>query len=144
MTMLERSDAENYVAEQRPVELDMAKSTVRRSVMVGPIIIALAWLIWGWDGAWSAALGVAIVVGYYLVTGVFLSMAARISFAAYYAAALLGFIVRLGLIAATMYLLANILPVDRVALGVSVVVAYLALLILEVRALAGKRRGDHV
>jgi len=142
--MFERSDAENYVAEQRPVELDMAKSTVRRSVVVGPIIIALAWLIWGWDGAWSAALGVAIVVGYYLVTGVFLSMAARISFAAYYAAALLGFIVRLGLIAATMYLLANILPVDRVALGVSVVVAYLALLILEVRALAGKRRGDHV
>ena len=142
--MFERSDAENYVAEQRPVELDMAKSTVRRSVVVGPIIIALAWLIWGWDGAWSAALGVAIVVGYYLVTGVFLSMAARISFAAYYAAALLGFIVRLGLIAATMYLLANILPVDRVALGVSVVVAYLALLVLEVRALAGKRRGDHV
>ena len=142
--MFERSDAETYVAEQRPVELDMAKSTVRRSVVVGPIIIALAWLIRGWDGAWSAALGVAIVVGYYLVTGVFLSMAARISFAAYYAAALLGFIVRLGLIAATMYLLANILPVDREALGVSVVVAYLALLILEVRALAGKRRGDHV
>ena len=142
--MFERSDAEQYVAEQRPVELDMAKSTVRRSVVVGPIIIALAWLIRGWDGAWSAALGVAIVVGYYLVTGVFLSMAARISFAAYYAAALLGFIVRLGLIAATMYLLANILPVDREALGVSVVVAYLALLILEVRALAGKRRGDHV
>ena len=142
--MFERSDAEQYVAEQRPVELDMAKSTVRRAVVVGPIIVALAWLIRGWDGAWSAALGVAIVVGYYLVTGVFLAMAARISFAAYYAAALLGFIVRLGLIAATMYLLASILPVDRVALGVSVVVAYLALLILEVRALAGKRRGDHV
>ena len=30
--MFERSDAENYVAEQRPVELDMAKSTVRRAV----------------------------------------------------------------------------------------------------------------
>ena len=141
--MFENSEAEAYVAEQRPVELDMAKSTVRRSVVVGPVVIALAWLIRGWDGAWSAALGVAIVVGYYLVTGVFLSMAARISFAAYYAAALLGFIVRLGLIAATMYLLANILPVDRVALGVSVVVAYLALLILEAKKLAGKRRGDH-
>ncbi len=141
--MFENSEAEAYVAEQRPVELDMAKSTVRRSVVVGPVVIALAWLIRGWDGAWSAALGIAIVVGYYLVTGVFLSMAARISFAAYYAAALLGFIVRLGLIAATMYLLANILPVDRVALGVSVVVAYLALLILEAKKLAGKRRGDH-
>jgi hypothetical protein len=144
MTMFERSEAEVYVAEQRPVELDMAKSTVRRSVVVGPIIVALAAPIWGWDGAWSAALGVAIVVGYYLVTGMFLAMAARISFAAYYAGALLGFIVRLGLIAATMYLLASILPVDRVALGVSVVVAYLALLVLEVKALAGKRRGDHV
>jgi hypothetical protein len=141
--MFKRSDAETYVAEQRPVELDMAKSTVRRTIVVGPIVVAVFWLIRGWDGAWSAALGVAIVVGYYLITGVFLSMAARISFAAYYAAALLGFIARLGLIAATMYLLANILPVDRMALGVTVVVAYLALLILEVRALAGKRRGDH-
>ena len=142
--MFNQSEAEAYVAEQRTVELDMAKSTLRRSVVVGPIIIALAWLIRGWDGAWSAALGVAIVVGYYLITGVFLSMAARISFAAYYAAALLGFFVRLGLIAATMYLLANIMPVDREALGVSVVAAYLALLILEAKALAGKRRGDHV
>ena len=141
--MFENSEAEAYVAEQRPVELDLAKSTVRRSVVVGPAIVLLAGLIWGWDGAWSAALGVAVVVGYYMITGVFLSMAARISFAAYYAAALLGFIVRLGLIAATMYLLANILPVDRLALGVSVVVAYLALLILEAKALAGKRRGDH-
>ena len=141
--MFENSEAEAFVAGQRPVELDTAKSTVRRSVIVGPMIIAIAWLIWSWDGAWSAALGVAVVVGYYMITGVFLSMAARISFAAYYAAALLGFIVRLGLIAATMYLLANILPVDRVALGVSVVVAYLALLILEAKALAGKRRGDH-
>ncbi|HSR45114.1 MAG TPA: hypothetical protein VLT15_07785 [Acidimicrobiia bacterium] len=141
--MFENSEAEAFVAGQRPVELDTAKSTVRRSVIVGPVITAIAWLIWGWDGAWSAALGVAVVVGYYMITGVFLSMAARISFAAYYAAALLGFIVRLGLIAATMYLLANILPVDRLALGVSVVVAYLALLILEAKALAGKRRGDH-
>ncbi|MDH3260386.1 MAG: hypothetical protein OEM81_10675 [Acidimicrobiia bacterium] len=142
--MFERSDAEIYVAQQRPVELDLAKSTVRRSVVVGPVIVVLATLIRGWDGAWSAALGIVIVVGYYLITGVFLSMAARISFAAYYAGALFGFIVRLGLIAATMYLLASILPVDRVVLGVSVVVAYLALLVLEVKALAGERREDHV
>lgn len=142
--MFERSDAEEYVAQQRPVELDLAKSTVRRSVVVGPAVVVLAGLFWGWDGAWSAAVGVAIVVGYYLISGVFLAWAARISFAAYYAGALLGFIVRLGLIAATMYLLASILPVDRLALGVSVVVAYVALLVLEVKALAGERRGDHV
>lgn len=142
--MFERSDAEEYVAQQRPVELDLAKSTVRRSVVVGPAVVVLAGLFWGWDGAWSAAVGVAIVVGYYLISGVFLAWTARISFAAYYAGALLGFIVRLGLIAATMYLLASILPVDRLALGVSVVVAYVALLVLEVKALAGERRGDHV
>jgi len=142
--MFQRSDAEAFVAQQRPVELDLAKSTVRRAVVVGPIVVALATLVRGGDGAWSAALGVAIVIGYYLISGVFLAIAARISFAAYYAGALLGFVARLGLIAATMYLLASILPVDRVALGVSVVVAYLALLVLEVKALAGERRGDHV
>jgi hypothetical protein len=80
--MFERSDAEKYVAEQRPVELELAKSTVRRSVVVGPIVVALAALFRGWDGAWSAALGVAIVVGYYLISGAFLAMAARISFSA--------------------------------------------------------------
>lgn len=142
--MFERSEAETYVAEQRPVELDLAKSTVRRAFVVGPLVIVLAAFLRGWDGAWSATLGVGIVVGYYLLTGVFLAMAARISFAAYYVGALGGFIVRLGLIAGTMYLLANVLPVDRLTLGVAVVVTYLALLILEVKALAGERRGDHV
>jgi hypothetical protein len=142
--MFDRSDAETYVAEQRPVELDLAKNTVRRALIVGPVVVVLAAVFWGWDGAWSAALGVGIVVGYYLLTGVFLAMAAKISFAAYYIGALGGFIVRLGLIAGTMYLLANVLPVDRLALGVSVVVTYLALLVLEVKALAGERRGDHV
>ncbi len=142
--MFERSEAEEYVAQQRPVELDLAKSTVRRSVVVGPVVVVLAAVFWGWDGAWSAALGVVIVVGYYLIAGVFLATAARISFAAYYASALLGFVVRLGFIAATMYLLASILPVDRLILGVSVVVAYFALLGFEVKALAGDRRGDHV
>jgi hypothetical protein len=102
-------------------------------------LIVLTFLVArGWRGAGSAAAGVAIVVGLYLLSGLIMSAAAKVSIAAIQGAALLGFVLRLGLIAAVMYGLAAVVPLDRLALGVSVVVAYLALLLLELSAYAGE------
>lgn len=110
------------------VESIIARHTVRRAVVVGPLLIAIFGATRGADGAIAAAIGVAIVVGYFLVGGAMLSVAARISLGFYHAAALLGFFLRLGLIAATMLAVARLTDVDRVAMGIAVVAAYLTLL----------------
>lgn len=120
----------------------LARHTVRRIVIVGPPLVALFGIARGVDGAIASAIGLAIVVGYYLLTGVMLSVAARISLGAYHAAALLGFFLRLGLIAVTMLAVAALIDVDRPALGITVVASYFALLAWETVAVAKGRERE--
>ncbi|HEU4320255.1 MAG TPA: ATP synthase subunit I [Acidimicrobiia bacterium] len=123
------------------VEMTMARHTVWRAIYVGPVLIALFWLIRGWDGAWSAAVGVAVVVVNFLLAGAILSISARISLSAYHAAALLGFFLRLGLLTLTMLLIAEFAPIDRLAFGITAVVTYLVLIGAEMVAMTrGKER----
>jgi hypothetical protein len=118
-----------------PVEARIAMATVRRSVVVAPVIVAVAWALRGRGGAAAAALGVAVVAANFLLSGLVMSRAAAHSLRAYHAAALLGFFVRLGLITLSMLLVAAVFEVDRPALGIAAVVAYLTLLTWEAWAL---------
>jgi len=110
------------------VERIIARHTAGRAVIVGPVLMVIFWAFRGVDGAIAAAIGVLIVAGYFMLGGAMLSVAARISLGAYHAAALLGFFLRLGLIAVTMLAVARLTDIDRIAMGVTVVVAYLTLL----------------
>ena len=110
------------------VEAAVARSTVRRALFVGPPLIALFAILRGSDGGVASLVGVVIVVGYILLSGAMLSVAARISVSLYHAAALLGFFLRLGLIAVTMLVVARTTDIDRFALGITVMTTYLALL----------------
>ena len=131
-------------AESQPpvdVELRLARNTVARAIYVAPVMVALFWMTSGWDGAWSAAIGVIVVVANFLLAGAVLSISARISLAAYHAAALIGFFLRLGLLTVTMLLIANYAPIDRLAFGITAVVTYLVLIAIETVAVAkGKER----
>ena len=122
-----------------PVESILARHTAARAVYVAPVLIAVFWLIGGWDGAWSAALGVGIVVVNFLLAGAILSISAKISLAVYHAAALFGFFLRLGLMVLTVLLIAQLVPIDRIAFGISAVVAYLVLLSWEAVAVSKGR-----
>ena len=118
------------------VEATLARHTVRRAVFVGPPLVAVFGVFRGLDGAvWSAA-GVAIVIAYFLAFGAMLSVAARISLGLYHAAALFGFFLRLALVAGTMFAVAALFEVDRIALGVTAVVSYLVLLSWEAVAVS--------
>lgn len=140
---LERSEVERYIAERPPVELQMARSIVRRAVVLGPLMLLAFGLLRGLDGLVAAAVGVTIVTGYYLLTGSMLSWLARVSLGAYHAGALLGFILRLGLIAATMWAVISLFEIDRTALGLAVIAAYVGLLLWEAAAL-GRDKGRRV
>jgi hypothetical protein len=123
------------------VEMTLARHIVARVIYPAPILIGLFWLLRGWDGAWSAAIGVIVVVGNFLLAGAILSISARISLAAYHAAALIGFFLRLGLLTLTMLLIANYAPIDRLAFGITAVVTYLVLIAAEAVAVSrGKER----
>jgi predicted Na+-dependent transporter len=121
------------------VESILARHTVARAIYVAPVLIAIFALTDGWEGAWSAALGVAIVVANFLLAGAILSISAKISLAVYHAAALFGFFLRLGLMVLTVLLIAQLVPIDRIAFGISAVVAYLVLLSWEAVAVSKGR-----
>ena len=87
-------------------------------------------------------LGLAIVVGYILLSGAMLSVAARISLGAYHAAALFGFFLRLGLIAITMLAISRLWDVDRISMGITAVVSYLVLYTWEAVAVAKGRERE--
>ena len=125
-----------------PVETVIARHTVRRAVWVGPLVVAAFWVLRGFDGGWAAAAGVAVVVGNFLLAGAMLSMALRISLAAYHAAALFGFFLRLGLIMGSMLAVAAVVDIDRLAFGLATVTTYMVLLILESVAVARGRERD--
>ncbi len=126
-----RSEIEEYLASRPAVELSMAAGMVKRLVIVGPVMIALFGVLKGVDGMVAAGAGAAMVGAYYLLTGWILSATARVSLGTYYAGALFGFLVRLVLIGLTMAVLTNQAGMDRVALGATVAVTYVALLMWE-------------
>jgi len=118
------------------VEATIAKHTAQRAVFLGPVILAVFWATRGIDGLIAAAIGLAVVIGNFLLAGGMLSVAARISLSLYHAAALFGFFLRLGLIALAVLIISRLVELDRLAFGVSVVVAYLGLLTWEAIAVA--------
>ncbi len=123
------------------VESVLARHTVARAIWVAPALVSIFWLLRGWEGAWSAGLGIALVVANFLLFGWILSISARISLQAYHAAALVGFALRLALFVGLVYLISVTVDVDRLAFGITAVVAYLALLVLEAVAVSkGKER----
>ena len=119
----------------------MARHTVARAVYVAPVLILIFAIIGGWQGAWSSAFGLVVVVANFLLAGALLSVSARISLQAYHAAALFGFFLRLLLFVGAVYVISVTVEVDRLAFGITAVVSYLALLVLEALAVAkGKER----
>jgi hypothetical protein len=125
-----------------PVEAILARHTARRALYVGPVLVLLFGLTRGWEGAVASALGVAVVAANFVLAGVMLSAAARVSPAMYHAAALFGFLARLALLVLTMLLVVQLVEIDRVAFGVTVVVAYLALLTWEAVAVSRRRERE--
>lgn len=123
----------------KDVEAVLGRHTAMRSIWVAPILMVVFGLFRGGAGAVAALVGVVIVAANFWLSGVVLSRSARISLSLYHAAALFGFFLRVGLIMLAMFIVAQAFDIDRLALGVSVVISYLVLLSWEAIAVA---RGD--
>jgi hypothetical protein len=115
------------------VEAEVAADMARRMLPVLPVLVAVAGLVWGLDGAISAGFAVALVLGNLALSAAMLGRAARISLPLLMAAALGGFALRLFLITAVVLLVKDEPWVDLTALGLTLIVTHLGLLIWETR-----------
>lgn len=125
-----------------PVEAVLARHTARRGLYVIPLLVAVFAVARGAEGALGAAIGGAVVVANVLLVGAMLSLAIRVSLAMYHAAALLGFLLRLGLTIGAILGIASVFDIDRVSFGVAAVVTYIVLFALEVVAVARGRERE--
>lgn len=117
--------------------VEIARDLVRRGVYVAPVLVGIGAAIWGVDGAASVAYACAIVLVNFALSAAMLGWAARISFALMAGAALFGFVIRLGLIFLAVFLVRDAAWVNFPALGATIIVTHLGLLLWELRFVSG-------
>lgn len=111
----------------------IAKDIARRAAWVTPIIVIAAYGVWGAKGASSAGYGLAVVVVNFLLAAWMLAVAGRISFAAMAGAAMFGYLLRLAFIFGAVTAVKGASWVDKYALGATLIVTHLGLLVWELR-----------
>ncbi len=111
------------------VAVDIAK----RSVWLLPVAVFVSAAIWGIDGVASTLYAIAIVVVNFLLAGWLLAVSGRISAAMMGAAAMFGFLLRLGLIFLAVLLVKDAGWLELVPFGITLVATHLVLLFWEMR-----------
>ena len=119
--------------EGHAYERDVALDMVKRGLIAAPGLVIVAWFIWGTAGAWSAAFAVGLVLVNFLLAAAMLGWAARISLAALMGTALLGYILRLGLITVAVLAVRHQAWVKVMPLGLAIIITHLGLLLWETR-----------
>lgn len=130
------SPVADHPAAAPPVEWEVATDMVRRSLPFTPAPVALGALFHGVDGALSAAFGVVLVLANLVAAGALMVWAARRSLGVLAGVAVGGFALRLALLVLAVSLVKDLVWVELVPLGLTVVVAQVGLLWWETRHLS--------
>ena len=129
-----RMMTETFTSDPGPaVEAQVAADMAKRMLPVLPVLVIVAGLIWGPDGAASGGFAVLLVLANLALSAALLGWAARISLALLMVAALGGFALRLFLLTAVVWAVKDMAWVDITALGFTLIVTHLGLLIWETR-----------
>ena len=113
--------------------MEVARDIARNGLFAAPVFLAVGAIFWGVDGALSVGFALSIVIVNFLIAAAMLAWAARISFALMTVTSLLGFGMRLGLIALAVMGVRNLSWVELVPLGLSLIISHLGLLAWETR-----------
>ncbi len=117
-------------------EVSVSNDMIKRGVIVAPVLIAICGLIWGMNGAWSSAYAIAIVlVNFALASGI-VAFTAKISLQVMMGGIMFGYLLRLGLIFLAVYLVKDAGWISLPALGATIIVTHLGLLIWELKYVA--------
>lgn len=121
------------MTETPNVEHELARDMIVRALPVLPLVVAVAWVVRGADGALSAGFGIALVLANLVLSAVLLAWAARVSPSVLMATALGGFIVRMTLVGVALYTVKDFGWTDFPVLAVTVLVTHLGMLFWETR-----------
>jgi len=116
-----------------PVEVEITRDMIKRGLIAAPVLIAICALIWGIEGAYSAAFAVGLVMLNFALAAWMISVTAKISLNLMMAATLFGYLLRLGLVLVAVLLVKDAHWISRAALGASIIVTHLGLLIWELK-----------
>ncbi|MEC8975760.1 MAG: ATP synthase subunit I [Actinomycetota bacterium] len=122
-------NARGNTEPERGIVADM----LRRGVKFVPMWLLFTLLLWGPDGAASAAYGIGLIFANFIAAAALLTWAGRISPTALMVAALGGFILRLGVLTVAVIAASKISVFAPVPLGITIIVSHLGLLIWETR-----------
>jgi len=125
--------ADTAVVDVPPVERQLAFDMARRAIPFVPVVLLLAAIGWGGNGALSSAYAVLLVLANFILSAALLGWAARISLTFLMATALFGYLGRLALITAAVLLVKDQSWVELVPLGLTIIVTHLGLLFWETR-----------
>ena len=120
-------------AETPAVEREVAFDMIRRGLPVLPLLVLVAGIGWGVNGALSGAYGVGVVLLNFALAAALLSWAARISVTLLMAAALGGFVLRMGLVLVALTVARHQGWVNMLPLGLTLVITHVGLLAWETR-----------
>jgi hypothetical protein len=116
-----------------PVEVAISNDIVKRGALAAPVLVGLAWLIWGVDGLWSSLLAVGLVLVNFAISARLIAFTAPISLSLMMGAVLGGFVIRLGLIMGAVLLVRDAAWISLPALGATIIVTHLGLLAWELK-----------
>jgi hypothetical protein len=114
-------------------EVDVTKDMLRRGVWGAPVLIAVCAAIWGGAGALSSLFAIALVMLNFALSAGIIAWAARISLPVLMGSVMFGYLLRLGVIFVAVYAVHDQAWVSLPALGTSIIVTHLGLLIWELR-----------
>jgi ATP synthase I chain len=127
------SDQVEHVEPVVVPEVEVSRDLIRRGLIVAPVLIAICAVIWGADGAWSAAYGIALVLVNFALSAGIIAYTARISIHLLMGATLFGYLIRLGLIFLAVWVVKDASWISLPALGATIIVTHLGLLVWELR-----------
>jgi hypothetical protein len=114
-------------------EAQVISDMLRRGLPAFPVIVLVAGLVWGWNGAASAAFAVGLVVVNFALTAIILSYTGRQSVQMLMVGVLVGYALRMALVVAALFLVKDQSWAELVPLGITLVVTHLGLLFSEMR-----------
>jgi hypothetical protein len=117
-------------------EVSVTKDMVKRGLVVAPVLVAICGVIWGMDGAWSSAYAIALVMLNFGLAAALIALTARISIGLMMGTILFGYLLRLGLIFLAVFLVKDAAWISLPALGTSIIVTHLGLLVWELKYVA--------
>jgi hypothetical protein len=119
-----------------PVEVKVSTDMAKRGLIAAPLLVGIAFLVWGAEGAWSSAFAIGLVLVNFVLSAALIAYTARISLGLMMGATLFGYLVRLGLIMLAVLLVKDAGWISLPALGATIIVTHLGLLLWEMKYLA--------